>query len=99
METPDPKVYPTILGGVLRGFWTPLLDEGAQSAIFWHLKTGTFIKSACFQVPKIFHDHLFKQARPYFSSIFPVVAKPGILVPAGGGAGGCPICGLTPGPL
>ena len=52
METPDPKVYPTILGGVLRGFWSPLLDLGAGSAIFWHLKTGTFGKIARFQVPK-----------------------------------------------
>ena len=38
METHDPNVYPTILGGVSRGFWTPFLDRGAQSAIFWHVK-------------------------------------------------------------
>ena len=42
METHEPNVYPTILGGVLRGFWSPFLDLGAQSAIFWHLKMGTF---------------------------------------------------------
>ena len=42
METHDPNVYPTILGGVSRGFWSPFLDWGARSAIFWHLKTGTF---------------------------------------------------------
>ena len=42
METHDPNVYPTILGGVSRGFWTPFLNRGARSAIFWHLKTGTF---------------------------------------------------------
>ena len=42
METHDPNVYPTFLGGVLRGFWTPFLDRGARSAIFWHVKTGTF---------------------------------------------------------
>ena len=42
METRDLTVYPTILGGVSRGFWSPFLDRGAQSAIFWHLKTGTF---------------------------------------------------------
>ena len=42
METHDPNVYPTILGGVSRGFWTPFLDRGARSAIFWHVKTGTF---------------------------------------------------------
>ena len=39
METHDPNVYPTILGGVSRGFWTPFLDQGARSAIFWHVKT------------------------------------------------------------
>jgi len=42
METQDPNVYPTILGGVSRGFWTPFLDGGAQTAIFWQVKTGTF---------------------------------------------------------
>ena len=42
METHDPNFYLTILGVVSRGFWTPFLDVGAQSAIFWHLKTGTF---------------------------------------------------------
>ena len=52
METHDPNVYPTILGGVSRGFRTPFLDRGARSAIFWHLKTGTFAKSTRFQVPK-----------------------------------------------
>ena len=51
METHEPSVYPTILGGVSRGFWNPFLDQGAQSAIFWHLKTGTFAKSARLQVP------------------------------------------------
>ena len=46
MEMHDPNVYPTILGGVSRGFWSPFLAVGARSAIFWHLKTGTFAKSA-----------------------------------------------------
>ena len=27
------------MGGVSRGFWTPFLDRGARSAIFWHVKT------------------------------------------------------------
>ena len=45
METHEPRVYPTILGGVSRGFWSPFLDFGARSAIFWHLKTGTFGES------------------------------------------------------
>ena len=44
METHEPRVYPTILGGVSRGFWSPFEDLGARSAIFWHLKTGTFAK-------------------------------------------------------
>ena len=52
METHEPNVYPTILGGVSRGFWSPFEDLGARSAIFWHLKMGTFGKSAYFQVPK-----------------------------------------------
>ena len=52
METHEPNVYLTILGGVLRGFWSPFLNLGAQSAIFWHLKMGTFGESARFQVPK-----------------------------------------------
>ena len=38
METHEPRVYPTILGGVSRGFWSPFEDLGARSAIFWHLK-------------------------------------------------------------
>ena len=42
MEMHDPNVYPTILGGVSRGFWSPFEGVGARSAIFWHLKTGTF---------------------------------------------------------
>ena len=52
MKMHEPKVYSTILGGVSRGFWTLLLDWGARSAIFWHLKTGNFAKSARFQMPK-----------------------------------------------
>ena len=27
METNEPNVYPTILGGVSRGFWSPFLDS------------------------------------------------------------------------
>ena len=52
METDEPNVYPTILVGVSRGFWSPFKDLDARSAIFWHLKTGTFAKIARFQVPK-----------------------------------------------
>ena len=44
MEIHDPNVYPTILGGVSLGFWGLLEALGARSAIFWHLKTGTFGK-------------------------------------------------------
>ena len=42
MEMHDPDVYPTILGGVSRGFWSPFEDFSARSAIFWHSKMGTF---------------------------------------------------------
>ena len=52
IETHEPNVYPTILGGVSRGFWSPFLDFSAQSAIFWHFKMGTFGKSARFQAQK-----------------------------------------------
>ena len=45
METHDPDVYPTVLGGVSRGFLSPFLDSSTPSAIFWHFKTGTFGKS------------------------------------------------------
>ena len=47
METHEQKPYPTILGGVLRGFWSLFEDLGAQGAIFWDSKTGTFAKGAC----------------------------------------------------
>ena len=39
MEKHDPNVCSTILGSVSWGFWSPFLDLGARSAIFWHLKT------------------------------------------------------------
>ena len=52
MGTHEPNVYPTILGGVSRGFRNPFLYSGARSAIFWQLKTGTFTKKTRFQVPK-----------------------------------------------
>ena len=52
LETHELKGYPTILGGVSRGFWTPFLDWGARSAVYLHLKTSTFGESAHFQVPK-----------------------------------------------
>ena len=39
METPDSNVYPTIIGAC---FGSLFLDLGARSAIFWHLKRGTF---------------------------------------------------------
>ena len=52
IETHDPNVYSTILGGVSRGFWTLFLDWGARRAFFWHLKITTFGKSGRFQMPK-----------------------------------------------
>ena len=51
MKTRDPYVYPTILGGVSRGFWTSFVVPGAWSAIFWHVKTPkgiSKIKKKCF---------------------------------------------------
>ena len=39
METHEPNVYPTILGGISRGFQTPFRHSGARS----HLKMGTFV--------------------------------------------------------
>ena len=44
METHEPNLYSTILGGVSRGFWSRFLDWGARSGIFWHVKTGTFAR-------------------------------------------------------
>ena len=44
METHEPNVYSTILGGVLRGFWSPFFDLGARSTIFCHLEKGPFVK-------------------------------------------------------
>ena len=32
--------------------WSPFFCFGIRSAIFWHMKTGTFGKSARFHVPK-----------------------------------------------
>ena len=71
MEMHEPNVYPTILGGVSQGFWTPLLDLGAGSAIFWHLKTGTFGKSAPFQVPKNDTSAETKKRRPLLNTNIP----------------------------
>ena len=55
METNEPNVYPTILGGVSRGFWSPFKDLGSRSAFFWHLKTGTFDKNSIFFWPRLIH--------------------------------------------
>ena len=52
METHEPNVYPTILGGVSRGFWSPFLDLGIQSAIFWHLKTESAHSQVALQMRK-----------------------------------------------
>ena len=46
MQTHEPNVYPTILGGVSPGFWSPLLDLGAQGAIFLALENGQIRQSA-----------------------------------------------------
>ena len=67
METQDPNVYPTILGGVSRDFWTPFLNRGAESAISWHLKTGTFAKSI--QELVIYCQHLQYHQSPYLQQV------------------------------
>ena len=77
METHDPNVYPTILGGVSRGFWTPFLDRGARSAIFWHLKTGTFGKSARGVDMWVMRFHFRASIKPIFEShVFRAVSGP-----------------------
>ena len=52
--------------------WSPFLDSGARSPIFWHLKMGTFAKSARFQVPKSgTSDAETKKWRPLFNANIP----------------------------
>ena len=69
MEMHDPNVYPTILGGVSRGFRSPFLAVGARSAIFWHLKTGTFAKSGV--DIWLIRFHFWASTKPIFeNSIF-----------------------------
>ena len=52
--------------------WSPILCLGTQSAIFWHLKTGTFAKSARFQVPKNGTSGAeTKKRRPLFNVNYP----------------------------
>ena len=53
METHDPNAYPTILGGVSRGFWTPFLDWGARSAVFLARENGTFCGSPHLYAPLV----------------------------------------------
>ena len=43
MEMHEPNVYPIILGGVLRGFWSPFLDLSAQSACLLTMHDWTSI--------------------------------------------------------
>ena len=43
---------PLFWGVFCEGFFILFLDWGARRAVFWHLKTGTFEKSARFQVPE-----------------------------------------------
>ena len=40
IETHEPRVYPTILGGVSRGFWSPFKDLALENGHFWQ-KNGT----------------------------------------------------------
>ena len=52
--------------------WSPFLDSGAESPIFWHLKTGTFGESARFQVLKNgTSDAETKKRRPLLTLTIP----------------------------
>ena len=42
METNEPNVYPTILGGVSRGFWSPFEDLGARSANLYNFQMANW---------------------------------------------------------
>ena len=53
METHEPNVYHTILGGVSRGFRSPFLDLAAQSAIFRTWKRALLAKVLIFKCKKI----------------------------------------------
>ena len=62
----------TILGGCWCKKWSPFFCVGAGSAVFCHLKTGTFGKSACFQVPKNGTSGAkTKKLRPLFNANIP----------------------------
>ena len=66
------KCYSPFWGVVGIKKWSPFLDSGAQSPIFWHLKTGTFAESARFQVPKNgISDHETEKRRPLFNANIP----------------------------
>ena len=52
--------------------WSRFFCFGARSAIFWHLKTGNFSKSARFQVPKNGTSGAeTKKKRPLFNANIP----------------------------
>ena len=64
--------YPPFWGDVGIKKWSPFLDSGAQSPIFWHLKTGTFGESARFQVLKNgSSDAETKKRRPFVNANYP----------------------------
>ena len=63
---------PPFLGHVGIKKWCPFFCFGNRSAIFWHLKTGTFAKSARFQVPKNGTSGAeTKKRRPLFVANYP----------------------------
>ena len=52
--------------------WSPFFCSGTRSAIFWHLKTGTFGKSARFQTAKNSTSGAeTKKQRPLFNANIP----------------------------
>ena len=52
--------------------WSPFFCYGIRSAVFWHVKTGTFSKSARFHAPKNgTSDAETKKRRPLFHANIP----------------------------
>ena len=66
------NVFSTILGGCWKK-WPPFVCFGTQSAIFWHLKPGTFGKSARFQTATNSTSGAeIKKLRPLFNTNIPL---------------------------
>ena len=53
METHEPNVYPTILEGVSRGFWSPFLDLVLEVPFFSTCKRALLAKVPFFRCQKM----------------------------------------------